>query len=176
VSFWLGLGSPVARDPAAYGIKSTGNHPNWSRLFPPEIFRSLQFMIRAYRGDRGFQKKIWRPVQRKVAQWQKNYRALQKRSQITPILSFRDGREFLIITQRQHQADAIKHRLAGTSRLIYLYCLQHQPLAKIRSRFPTFAEDQIVAFLKMMIDKKLMFEENDQYLSLAAPWKLKNED
>jgi hypothetical protein len=32
-----------------------------------------------------------------------------------------------------------------------------------------FAEDKIVAFLKMMTDKKLMFEEEESYLSLAVP-------
>jgi hypothetical protein len=136
----------------------------------------MEFIIRSYRGDRGFQKKIWRPVQKKVMLWQKTYSALQQRSKTSPIVSFRDGREFLIITQRQYQADSIKHRLVGTSRQIYLFCMRHRSLARIRSRFPAFAEDKIVAFLKMMIDKKLMFEENDEYLSLAVPLKLKIED
>jgi ribosomal peptide maturation radical SAM protein 1 len=171
VNFWLGLGSPVGQNPAAYGIKAVYNHPNWSRLFPPEIFRTMEFIIRSYRGDRGFQKKIWRPVQKKVGLWQKTYTELQRRSMISPILSFRDGREFLIITQRQYQSESIKHRLVGASRQIYLFCMQHRSLARIRSRFPAFAEDKIVAFLKMMIDKKLMFEENNEYLSLAVPLK-----
>ena len=39
VAFWLGLGSPVARNPSAYGIRSVANHPNWARIFPPAIFR-----------------------------------------------------------------------------------------------------------------------------------------
>ena len=176
VNFWLGSNSPVDRNPAVYGIKAVYNHSYWSHLFPPAIFRSMVFMIRSYRGDREFQRKIWRPVQKKVMLWQKTYAALQQRSLISPILCFRDGRDFLIITQRQHQADSIKHRLVGTSRLIYLYCMQHRSLARIRRRFPNFAEDKIVAFLKMMVDKKLMFEENDRYLSLAVPLKLKNEN
>jgi ribosomal peptide maturation radical SAM protein 1 len=176
VNFWLGQGSPVAQNPAAYGIKAVYNHPRWSQIFPPAIFQSMEFIIRSYRGDRGFQKKIWRPVQKKVMLWRKTYRALRERSKISPILSFRDGRDFLIITQRQYQADSIKHRLVGTSRQIYLFCMQHRSLAQIRSRFPAFAEDKIVAFLKMMIDKKLMFAENDEYLSLAAPLGLKIEE
>jgi hypothetical protein len=49
--------------------------------------------------------------------------------------------------------------------------MQHRSLKRIRSRFPAFAEDKIVAFLKMMVDKKLMFAERDQYLSLAVPVK-----
>jgi ribosomal peptide maturation radical SAM protein 1 len=174
VSFWLGLGSPVWQNPAIYGIKAVFNHPNWSRLFPPKISRSLDFIIQAYQGDLGYQKKIWQPVKRKVARWQKSYTALQRGSISSPILSFRDGRDFLIIKQRQYQVDSIKHRLVGTSRLIYLFCMQYRSLKCIRNQFPAFAEDKIVAFLKMMIDKKLMFEERGRYLSLAVPTKTKN--
>jgi hypothetical protein len=61
--------------------------------------------------------------------------------------------------------------LRGTSRLIYLFCSHHRSLKKIRDRFPAFSEDKIVAFLKMMVAKKLMFEGNDRYLSLAVPVK-----
>jgi len=53
--------------------------------------------------------------------------------------------------------------------LIYLLCSHHHSLKKIRDRFPAFSEDNIVAFLKMMVSKKLMFEENDSYFSLAVP-------
>jgi ribosomal peptide maturation radical SAM protein 1 len=171
VNFWLGLGSPVWQNPGAYGIKAVFNHPNWSRLFPPGISRSMAFMIQAYRGDLSFQKKVWRPVKEKVAVWQKTYAELQRDAVRSPILSLHDGREFLIIKQRLYPADSITHRLVGTSRLIYLFCLQHRSLERIRSRFPAFAEDKIVAFLKMMVDNKLMFEEQDRYLSLAVPVK-----
>jgi ribosomal peptide maturation radical SAM protein 1 len=169
VNFWLGLGSPVWRNPANYGIKAVFNHPNWSRLFPRSVSRSIQFMIQAYRGDIRYQNKIWRPVNKKVALWQKTYAELHTRLVYSPILSFRDGREFIIIKQRRYLADPIKHRLVGTSRLIYLFCMHHRSLKRIRSQFPAFAEDKIVAFLKGMIDKKLMFEEKDKYLSLAVP-------
>jgi hypothetical protein len=81
----------------------------------------------------------------------------------------RDGGDFLIIRQRRVNTEPLHHRLTGTSRLIYLFCNHHRSLKKIRDRFPAFAEDKIVAFLKMMVAKKLMFEENDRYLSLAVP-------
>ena len=148
VNFWLGLGSPVWQNPEAYGIKAIFNHPNWSRLFPGKFFRSMEFMILAYRGDLGFQKKIWRPVKKKVAVWQKTYTELQQGPKMSPILSFRDGRDFLIIKQRQYQADSIKHRLVGTSRMIYLYCMQHRSLKNICDQFPAFAEDKIVGIFK----------------------------
>jgi len=173
VNFWLGLGSPVSQNPAAFGIKAVFNHPNWSILFPPGISRSMEFLIQAYRGDLGFQKKIWQPVKQKVAAWQKAYAELHREPAAAPVLSFRDGRDFLIITQRRYPTGSMEHRLKGTSRLIYLFCMQHRTLRHICSRFPGLAEDKISAFLKMMVAKKLMFEEGNAYLSLAVPVKAK---
>ncbi len=170
-AFWLGRGSPVWRNPKAYNIQAIFNHPNWAVLFPPKIFRNLGFMIQAYRGDLGYQRKIWHPVKKKVATWHKIYTELNEGPSRSPILSLRDGGEFLIIRQRRRNADPLDHRLTGTSRRIYLYCSQHRSLKKIRDRFPAFSEDKIVVFLKMMVAKKLMFAENDRYLSLAVPVK-----
>jgi ribosomal peptide maturation radical SAM protein 1 len=168
-AFWLGMGSPVWRNPKAYGIRAVFNHPNWALLFPHKVFRNLDFIIQAYRGDLGYQRKIWRPVEKKVATWHKNYTKLHAGPGCYPILTLRDGGEFLIIRQRRANTEPLDHRLTGTSRQIYLFCSHHRSIKKIRDRFPAFAEDKIVAFLKMMVAKKLMFEENDRYLSLAMP-------
>ncbi len=168
-AFWLGRGSPVWCNPKAYGIRAVFNHPNWAVLFPRKICRNLEFMIQSYRGDLGYQRKIWQPVEKKVETWHKIYAELHQGPRCSPILSLREGGEFLIIRQRRLNTEPLHHRLKGSSRLIYIFCSHHRSLKKIRDRFPAFAEDKIVAFLKMMVDKKLMFEENGSYLSLAVP-------
>jgi len=169
VAFWLGLGSPVWQNPGDFGIKSVFNHPNWGRLFPSEIFASVRFMTQAYRGDLGYQRKIWRPVEARIKNWHKQYNEQQCGPQRSPALSQRDGREFLMIRQRSFNAETINHRLVGSSRKIYLFCRHHRSIKQIRGRFPSFSEDQLLFFLKMMVDKKLMFEEKNRYLSLAVP-------
>ena len=174
VTFWLGHGSPVWQDPNKFGIKALFNHPNWSPLFPAKIRRQMDFMIQAYRGDIGWQKKLWQPVRKQIRLWRKSYEDHQGDGGNSPILSFRDGRDFLIIKERRLQADSIRHRLVGASRQIYLFCLRSRSLKQIRNRFPTFAEDQIVSFLRLMVDKKLMFQEEDDYLSLAISRKSPN--
>ena len=126
-------------------------------------------MIQAYRGDLGYQRKIWRPVEDKVKTWQKTYTELISRPVGSPTLNLSDGRDFLIIRQQNFNSETINHRLVGTSRLIYLFCRHHRSIKCIRDRFTDFAEDKIIAFLKMMVDKKLMFEENGRNLSLAVP-------
>jgi radical SAM superfamily enzyme YgiQ (UPF0313 family) len=171
VGFWLGLGSPAWQNPELYGIKAVFNHPSWGCLFPRKVLASMKFMIQAYRGDLGYQRKIWRPVEERINQWQKIYTEQSRGPDRSPTLNMRDGRDFLLIRQRHHNAKTINHRLVGPSRLIYLYCRHHRPIKRIRERFPNFSEDKILAFLRMMVNKKLMFEEKDRYLSLAIPVK-----
>jgi len=167
VSFWLGLGSPVWENPKQYNIRQVSSHPNYSILFPKEISRHIRFIIQSYRGDLTYQRKLWQPVKKKIGLWEKMYARLSAGS---PVLSYRDGREFLIIRQKRLTGEPITHRLEGTSREIYLFCQTRQTIKDIIQRFQTIVrEDQIIPFLRMMVDKKLMFEEDRQYLSLAIP-------
>ncbi|MBW2193179.1 MAG: RiPP maturation radical SAM C-methyltransferase [Deltaproteobacteria bacterium] len=169
VRFWLGLGSPVWENPRHFNIRAVFNHPGYGKLFPKTVFNSFQFVVQAYRGDLTHQRKLWRPVEIKIRAWEKAYAELQSAPGCSPILSFRDGREFLIIHQRRFGADPITHRLEGTSRSIYLLCQRHRSTERIVKQFPAMAEDRILPFLRMMKDKKLMFEENEKFLSLAVP-------
>jgi len=168
VFFWLGLGSPVWQKPQSFGIKAVANHRNYMALFPSHIYHTMNLLIQSYRGDVGYQKKLWRPVRIKVKKWQKDYRALQQGFSNSPVLSFRDGRDFMVIRQKRLNATPLTHRLVGTSRAIYLFCLRHRSLKRIVHGFPAAGEEKIVPFLKMMVDKRLMFEEQGRYLSLAV--------
>jgi len=169
VQFWLGLGSPVWANPEDFGLQSVYNHPNWAVLFPATIYEAMRFTIQSYRGDRLRQKKLWRPVKEKIKAWKKAYAELHREPGFKPILSYRDGTEFLIINQKRLGIEPMNHRLVGSSRKIYLFCRQPRSLKAILELFPSFGEDRITAFLKMMVDKKLMFEEKNSYLSLAVP-------
>ena len=129
----------------------------------------MSFMIQAYRGDRQYQHRLWRPVRKKIETWEKSYRELNAGIGTEPILSYRDGRNFMIIRQRCHQADPITHRLSGSSRSIYLFCGHHRNLRQIVSHLSGLGEERILPFLKMMVAKKLMYTDNGTYLSLAVP-------
>jgi ribosomal peptide maturation radical SAM protein 1 len=169
VNFWLGLGSPVWQNPKKFGVKAVFNHPNWLTLFPEAVYRTLPFMIQAYRGDLTYQKRIWKPVKKQIAEWQKQYAEIHSGPGHLPILSFQDGRDFIIIRQRCFRAEPATHRLVGVSRSIYLFCQEHRSIKTIFTKFSTIPDDKILNFLKMMVAKKLMFAEQDKYLSLAVP-------
>ena len=171
VHFWLGLGSPVWQNPRAFGLRAVFNHSNYATIFPPDVFRAMRFMIQAYRGDLGHQRRLWQPVKKKIRAWKSAYVKIHNGQSSSPILSFRDGQDFLIIRQKRLNAEPLTHRLVGTSRGIYIFCQEHRSLKRILRKFPGMGEDRVVPFLKMMVDKRLMFEENGKYLSLAVPVK-----
>jgi hypothetical protein len=171
VRFWLGYGSPIWQSPRSFGIKAIVNHPNYTILFPKELADRMVFVVQAYRSNLVWQRKIWQPVRAKVKAWRAAYQALHCGPSRGPVLSFRDGRDFLVIHQRRQEGETLNHRLEGASREIYLYCQKRRTLQQIVSRFPGFGEDRIRPFLHMLVDKKLMFVEKQQVLSLAVPWR-----
>ncbi|MFO7838989.1 MAG: RiPP maturation radical SAM C-methyltransferase [Desulfosalsimonadaceae bacterium] len=171
VHFWLGLGSPVWKNPGKYGIQAVFNHPNYRVLFPEELYRRIRFMVQDYRGDKTLQRKLWKPVVRAVEDWKKSYRQLHAEPFAAPVISYQDGGGFLIIRRRRLEADTENHRLTGTSRRIYLFCGHRRHLDEIAREFPEFSADDIQSFLQMMTNKGLMFEDGKRYLSLAVPFR-----
>ncbi|MEW5908199.1 MAG: RiPP maturation radical SAM C-methyltransferase [Thermodesulfobacteriota bacterium] len=169
VEFWLGAESPIWLHPQSFGINLVFNHPNYQKLFPKEIARDLPMMIQAYRGDVSNQRRKWASVRRKLKEWEKAYATLHKGFPKIPILSFRDGAAFILIQERRLNAPSITHRLTGISRLIYLFCQHRRSIHEILHRFKGMPAEKIGPFLKMMVDKKLMYQENEVYLSLAIP-------
>jgi ribosomal peptide maturation radical SAM protein 1 len=168
-TFWLGFESPVFRNPTDYGIRKRGNHPHYKRLFPPKILKNLTLMMQDYSGQKRYQRQLWKKVEEQVHHWQKQYHELHESSGSGPILSYLDGKTFMIIRQRRLSQDVLNHRLNGTSRRIYLFCQDHRSIRGILQRFPELQEDRLVPFLRMMVSKHLMFCEGDRYLSLAVP-------
>jgi hypothetical protein len=172
VRFWLGLDSPVWRNYQDYNIKSKANHPGYGVFFPKEMIGHLKFIIQTYKGDVTRQRKLWQPVKKKIEEWQKQYADLHREPLSNPILSFQDGGTFLIIRQRKYRADTETHRLAGLSRDIYLFCQTNRSLKRILAAFPGLTSEKAKPFLDMMVDKYLMYTENDRYLSLATAEKI----
>jgi len=168
VWFWLGLESPIWRNYQEFNIKSITNHPGYGVFFPKDMIRNLIFIIQAYRGDATRQRKLWRPVEKRINQWFKQYADMHKDALNTPILSFQDGGTFLIIRQRKYRAKSETHRLTGLSREIYLFCQTNRSIKRIHMEFPGLSAEKINPFLRMMIDKRLMYNENNRYLSLAV--------
>ncbi len=169
IPFWLGYCSYVWRNPKKFGIKISGNHSNYSCIFPEGIVDRAVFMIQGYKGQIREQKRLWKPVQEKIKEWKKFYDELHSVPKSEPILSYQDGGDFLIIRHRISKQKTIVHKLKGLSRRIYLFCERNRSISEILLQFPSLDSLKLVPFLRMMVDKKVMFSEGDRYLSLAVP-------
>jgi len=126
-------------------------------------------MIQGYKGELRNQKRLWKPVRDKIKDWVRFYSELHFDSKSEPILSYQDGGDFLIIRQRIHKKHNIVHKLKGMSRIIFLFCEQNRSFHEIKEHFSKIDPLALISFLRMMVDKKLMFNEDDRYLSLAVP-------
>jgi ribosomal peptide maturation radical SAM protein 1 len=164
VRFWLGQNSPVALHPERFGIRRIANHPNYGILLPGSLGNSLCLMIKTYVGDRRRQHQLWRPVARAVAEWQR----IRGRRGREPLLSFRDGGDFLLIRNRLGESEPETYRLRGTSRDIYRFCEERRTLGELHRQFPRFSLERLQAFVSELVRLRLMFREGDQVLSLAV--------
>jgi ribosomal peptide maturation radical SAM protein 1 len=169
VSFWLGLGSAVFRYPEGHDIRLTGNDKRWNALFPPFMVGKMRLMIQGYKGGRGAQRSLWAPVSARLRRWEIEYKRLMCGPNPDPVLGYQDGREFLIINRRWPDKTADVHRLLRASRQVYLFCRKSRSRERIQARFPQLPADKLDGFLRMMLDKGLMFGEFEKFLSLAVP-------
>jgi len=125
--------------------------------------------VQSYRPAASVQRRLWKPVETRLKAWTASYERLQRGPLPEPILSYRDGGDFMMIRERRLEGDPANHRLEGTSRAIYLFCGHHRPLGQIIERFSNVPSDKITSFLQKMTSERLVFSENDQFLSLAVP-------
>ncbi|MFP4444617.1 MAG: RiPP maturation radical SAM C-methyltransferase [Desulfosudaceae bacterium] len=169
VHFWLGRHSPVAEHPRDFGLTAVFNHPFYRYLFPEQIVRQVRFPLLDYRGDKQVQRKLWQPVVRAVKQWQDTYPRLRSAAGDGPILTCRDGKDFLLLREQRLEEEPANHRLEAASRQIYLFCDRPRPVEEVCQHFSPLPADRVRAFLAMMADKDLMYEADGQVLSLAVP-------
>ena len=165
VSFWLGYGSPVFKNPQAYGIKAVYPHPYYRQIFPESVAQKLVPLVWSYRGDRTKQKRLWAPVREKLRAWRKQYFKL--RPQEGPLLSFREGGQYLLIRQVLPTGQVLHHRLKGLSREIYLFLRDIRTFEEIQGRFPNLSAAQLTDFLEDLRKKRLLFREGARFLALA---------
>lgn len=166
--FWLGFGSPVYCAPSEYGLKGLKNHHFYKALLPNNLYSGLVLMNQEYQGEKKKQALLWRPVQARVKEWSGSYFRLRSRYPSKPLLSYRDGRNLLVIRQMLSEKSVLIHRLRGTSREIYLQCTSATGFDQIHQNHPGHSTGSLRKFLEDLVAKRLMFGEKDRYLSLAV--------
>ncbi|MEA3546771.1 MAG: RiPP maturation radical SAM C-methyltransferase [Thermodesulfobacteriota bacterium] len=166
-SFFLGHGSPVDLQPRHFGILAKLHHPQNKKLFPEKILKDLVLLIKEYRGDRSVQRRRWAPVARKVKKWREFHRHGKSLFE-NPLLSYRDGGDFIVIRQELPGQRVLHHRLRGLSRKIYLACEEICKIENLSGQFPTISEAALGNFLDDLVQKKVMFCQDEKCLALAV--------
>ena len=167
-SFFLGHDSPIHKNPKQYGIKAILHHANNSKLFPKSILAGMNLLVQDYRGDREFQRKIWKPVSRKIKKWQQYHLERKHDTLQKPLLSYRDGGDFLLVRQELPDGKILHHRLKGASRQIYLFCTRIRTEKELFEKFAAVPPETILSFLADLNKKRLLFSEKNKYLTLAV--------
>lgn len=167
-SFFLGYESPVYKNPQKYGIRAIVNHANNRKLFPEPALSQINLLVKDYRGDRIYQRKIWQPVLQKIKKWQfyhkhRKYDALQ-----IPLLYYREGGDFVLIRQELPDGTILHHKLKGASRQIYLFCTQIRREKELIEKFSDIPGRNILSFLADLQKKRLLFSEKNKFLALAV--------
>jgi len=164
VSFWLGTGSAVEKDPARFKVTKLTAHPSYADLFPMELASSIAPFILSYRGDRRQQQTLWKEVEKELARWQRDQKQTGAAGKL---LTYRDGKEFMEIRQVLPDGRILTHRLTGLSREIYLACQDITPWEKVTRLAKGRRQHELEAFISGLVKKRLMFREGNEVLSLA---------
>jgi len=162
--FFLGNGSPVALAPKQYAITSIFPHRFLKKILPPSK-QQIPFLVLDYRGDRSYQQRIWRTVNKKIGDWKTLHRG--KNVLTNPMLSMRDGGSFLLIRQERPNGQINHHRLQGNSRKIFLALERPLSFSEISDRFPVFKTQVLLHFLNDLTKKRLVYSDQSGYLALA---------
>jgi hypothetical protein len=165
--FFLGYGSPVYQEPKKYSIQAILLHRKNRSLFPEPLLSKLTLMTSSYRGDKKIQKKRWRAANEKVARWHQFHES-RPPGKLSP-LCYRDGSTFIVIRQERPGTPVLRHRLAGDSRAIYLYCSVIRSLEEIHRQFDHLGKDAIDGFINQLCSKYLMFRQDNKVIALASP-------
>ncbi len=165
VSFWMGMESPVYKEPSRFGVGGIRPHRHYSLLFPRNVVRRLKPLILEYRGDRKKQYIMWKEIEQKVTWMNRARKALGKDRKL---LSFKDGRQFVDIKQVLPDGTVLRHRLTGLSRRLYLACLEPRDLDDLVEMANGLSREKVMAFLHGLHAKKLLFIEGTRALALAV--------
>ena len=165
-SFFLGYGSPMYNNRSTFSIQSILPHSKSKLLFPKHCHETMTMLISSYRGDQKIQRKNWQPVRKMITKWHIFHK--KRKNKNTPALSYRDGKDFLIIRQELTNGTTLHHRLRGLSRKIYLTARIPTAIAEIEERFAQVSSKALISFIDEMCAKRLMFQENGRTIALAV--------
>jgi hypothetical protein len=162
--FGLCVGSTVDQFHEAYGITGVRNFEEYRCAMPDKTWSRLQLVDGNWDSPAPVD---WAPVREACDQWHDLHERLRKdeRFPFTHPLYYHDGGSFLEIVDRRHGCRTLT--LPEPWRSVYLFCMEIRSQAQISERFQSHAE-RMDAILDRLVAEKVLYTENERYLSLAV--------
>ncbi len=161
VDFELRQGCPVADDPASYGIDSIRNTHRITRHLPPEVSRRIEIWQKEFRSTS--RPRDYRALKTRIKRWRKAYDYARVIGR--PLLFYLDCPPLLDIEDTRTGLDSLF--LRGWNRELYLFCDEIRSFDEIKKKFRTIPEKELRRTLKKLFRLKVMYTEDDDWLSLA---------
>jgi ribosomal peptide maturation radical SAM protein 1 len=165
--FALEYGAPDYATEAGGAIEILGNHPEYRRVYPHRLLRTLNLTRKRFRRRNG-RAVSWRRVIAAREDWERAYRDTTRQlGPGVPHLAYYDGGDFLRVEDYRSGALEV-YTLRGVERDVYLAADQVTSWRTLRSRVPHVDEAALRREVSELVDAGLMFEEDDKVLSLAV--------
>lgn len=165
--FKLSHGSTVDRLSTEFGACNVRNAELWGVGLPDNVNERLVLFDR----DAEFPKTAdWTPVWVALRRWRRAHECGDGKTKRRHLLSYLDGRSYLRIEDRR-SGRRVAHTLRNEERLIYLRCSEITNIRELVIEFcggGGLSEDRLSGFLEWALECKLMFQEDQKYLSLAT--------
>lgn len=155
--------SKIHQYPDEHNVKDIVPHQWYKSIYPKDILDGMEVLLHDYTAiDDPNTTELWEQFDESLKGWKDNPRELL----------YNDGKTFLQISDKTKEGNFF-HTLNGEGRNLYLYCSTIRSFEEIAWKFAHGEREEIKALLDNLVKMKLVFEEDDRYLSLAIPGRQK---
>ena len=144
-----------------FGIANVRNLDLYRSGLPADVWHRLELFDRDF--DQIAPTADWSPVRQAVARWSGLHRGNKKGH----LLIYRSGLDYITIEDSRF-GDFRAATFEGIERDLYVYCMEVRTFGQIAKRFrATVSERAIRHALQLFVENRIMYAEQDRYLSLA---------
>ncbi len=161
IKFMLFESSTVYQHQHEYGIRSINEAAKLGRFLPQHIASDIKLWHKDFKTK--YEKRNYGKLRKRYEQWKRSYENAQVNGQ--PLLAYYDYEDFLRIEDYRKEIKAIT--LEGFARELYLFCNDIKSWYEIVKRFPDVSEKDLQITLHKLFKLKVMFNEDNDWLSLA---------
>jgi ribosomal peptide maturation radical SAM protein 1 len=159
--FKLREDSLVYRHPEKYDIREIDDAAVLGRHLPQTTRKGLRLWNKSYKSSR--KRRNYGKLRHHYKRWKKTYEEAEAIGK--PLLYYLDFHDVLRIEDLRGCVQSVL--IDGWIRDIYLYCDETRSFDEIRSHFPRVPENELRRTLNRLFKLRLMYAEDNDWLSLA---------